>query len=432
MHARQGVDWALIVQGFWGNYPTRQVTRFEMRIPLILLATALENSASAATITVTTTDDVVAANGQCSLREAITAANNDAAFNGCPAGSGSDEIVLGAAEYRFDIKGAGEDANASGDLDIRSNLTLRGAGADLTRIRGDREDRVLDIALPATNVLVTGLTLRNGAGALGAGILVNAGSSVVVRAVLLTGNAADQGGGIASFGIVDIDGSTFHANDAAQGGAIWNGGSQSSSFASLRNVTLDSNTALGSGSAASFNAPASLNNVTASQNIADSDLDDVGNGAIEVNAVVTISNTIVARNVDLSLGGTALVNPDCAIGAGGNLVSAGYNLLGILGNACVLGNIQPNDQAGNAAQPLNPLLQAFDLYGGTVEVFLPTAASPAVQAGNPLPPAGGSTCELVDARGVVRPQGSRCDIGAAELEGLDDLVFRDGFDPPLP
>jgi hypothetical protein len=30
---------------------------------------------------------------------------------------------------------------------------------------------------------------------------------------------------------------------------------------------------------------------------------------------------------------------------------------------------------------------------------------------------------------VLRPQGSRCDIGAAEL---DDLIFRDGFDPPLP
>lgn len=398
-----------------------------MRMPIAVLLAGLTGNAFAATISVTTTGDTIAADGQCSLREAITAANTDAPFNGCTAGNGTDEILLAAEEYRFDLAGAGEDANASGDIDIRSNLTIRGVGADLTRIRGDRDDRVFDVASPATDVVIEAVTIRNGAGALGGGILVGAGVSVLVKGVSLTGNATVQGGGVASFGTLDIVDSVFHANDATSGGAVWSG---AGSVTSLRNVTLDSNTALDSGSAASFNGTASLNNVTASQNIADSDFDDIGDGAIEVNAMVTISNTILARNLDLSIGGGSLVSSDCAIQPGGQLVSADHNLIGILGNACVLSNPQPGDQSGNPGQPLNPLLQPFDLYGGTVETFLPTAASPVVEAGSPLiPGSGAGACEASDARGVLRPQAARCDIGAAEL---DDLIFRDGFDPPLP
>src|SRR5215468_9613419 len=52
---------------------------------------------AAATITVTTNNPNIAADGQCSLIEAIVNANNDAAtFPDCAAGSGADTIVLPA------------------------------------------------------------------------------------------------------------------------------------------------------------------------------------------------------------------------------------------------------------------------------------------------------------------------------------------------
>src|SRR5499433_3462668 len=52
---------------------------------------------SAATITVTTNDPNIAADGQCSLIEAIVNANNDAAtYPDCATGSGADTIVLPA------------------------------------------------------------------------------------------------------------------------------------------------------------------------------------------------------------------------------------------------------------------------------------------------------------------------------------------------
>ncbi|MEZ5461729.1 choice-of-anchor Q domain-containing protein [Dokdonella sp.] len=403
-----------------------------MRIALILLALSLSTGADAATINVTTTDDTIAADGQCSLREAITAANTDAAFNGCPAGSGVDQILLAAEDYRLEITGAGEDANASGDLDIRSSLEILGAGADLTRIRGDREDRVLDVGGAGTIATVAGALIRNGAGTLGAGILVAADSSLLLDGCVLTGNATSKGdsgaagGGIASLGMLTVVDSTFHANDAGTGGGIWTGGAGSTT---LRNVTFDSNTSLASGAALSLNAAATLNNLTLSLNLSDNDFNGTGDGALEVNAPVQISNSIVAGNVDFSIIVAGPVNNDCAVGPAGTLTSAGYNLFGVLGNACVLSAAQPGDQGGTPGAPLDPRLQPFDIYGGTVEVFLPMASSPAVEAGSPAASGNPGACEPADARGVLRPQGARCDIGAAEL---DDLVYRDGFDPPLP
>src|SRR3954452_4741746 len=86
--------------------------------------------ASAADLTPTTTADVVAQDGACSLREAVDAANADApsgpATGECPAGSGADRILLAPAEYRLTLHGGSEDANARGDLDVTSAITFVG------------------------------------------------------------------------------------------------------------------------------------------------------------------------------------------------------------------------------------------------------------------------------------------------------------------
>src|SRR5512132_4117420 len=65
-----------------------------------LLLALGQGVATAATITVTTNDPRIIADGQCSLIEAIINANNDAATHAdCPAGSGADTIVLPANAY---------------------------------------------------------------------------------------------------------------------------------------------------------------------------------------------------------------------------------------------------------------------------------------------------------------------------------------------
>ena len=100
--------------------------------------------------------------GKCSLREAISAANLDAPVDACPAGMGDDMIILPEGRYVLRLAGAGEDDNATGDLDLRSNVTLIGAGSGLTIIDGGGIDRVLDVHVGAYFV-VNGVTITKGA-----------------------------------------------------------------------------------------------------------------------------------------------------------------------------------------------------------------------------------------------------------------------------
>ena len=78
----------------------------------------LEDRAVPATFTVNSTlDNLIAGDGKLTLREAITRANDLA---------GADVIVMPAGVYKIAISGAGEDGNATGDLDVTDTVTIRG------------------------------------------------------------------------------------------------------------------------------------------------------------------------------------------------------------------------------------------------------------------------------------------------------------------
>src|SRR3954466_2353494 len=101
---------------------------------LLLLAAGLAvvapAAASAATIKVTTTADELNAGSKCSLREAIWSANHDAASMapGCTSGSGADLVKVPAGAYNLTIAGAGEQLDASGDLDLTGPVTIEHRG----------------------------------------------------------------------------------------------------------------------------------------------------------------------------------------------------------------------------------------------------------------------------------------------------------------
>ena len=173
--------------------------------------------AVAATIPVTTTDDAVSADAVCSLREALNAANSDTASNGCPAGSGADEITLRAATYRLTRPGSDDaDVNAGGDLDVTSAVTFRGAGASVTTIDGNLADRVLDVTAGGV-VTVRDLTITRGHAPDGAvGTSEIAGSGLNVNGG--NGRAGASGGGIRSAGALTVVSSTIVANLAGAGG----------------------------------------------------------------------------------------------------------------------------------------------------------------------------------------------------------------------
>jgi len=172
----------------------------------LLLCIGLAAAAHGTTITVNSTDASLAVDGNCTLREAIIAANTDAAVDACPAGSGADVVVVPAGTYTLTLVGADEDAAATGDLDVTADLEIDGAGAATTVIDGNSTDRVLDIdpAGAGLTVLVSGVTLQHGSslqegGAVRSRATLTLADSIV-QANLTSGTLAVRGGGIASDG----------------------------------------------------------------------------------------------------------------------------------------------------------------------------------------------------------------------------------------
>ncbi|MEO8672659.1 MAG: choice-of-anchor Q domain-containing protein [Tahibacter sp.] len=413
----------------------------QRRLTIAIVVCAFASPAMASTILVSTTADSVANDGQCSLREAITSANtgvaSGAAAGECaaPPAQTAVEIRVPTGTFRITRSGTQENNNLNGDFDIRrGTLQIIGAGAGLTTIRGDRDERVFDLPVIVSPPPLTGpvvefsdLTIRDGSAPFGGAIAVQGGYLLQIRRCAIVNNDAGYGGAIASFNDLIIDASTFHANattDAAGlgGGALYHSGAS----ATLRNTTFNANESLTYGSAAFFDGAATLNHVTAAENIADSDFNGSGGAAVYINQPVNIANTLISGNVDLGIVVADPAMPDCFSGPA-QLTSQGYNLIGNSGAACMVTSVQASDQIGTPAAPINAQLLPLAPYGGPTDTQLPAARSPAVDRGAPLLPAGPYACLSVDQRGVARPIGARCDIGAAES---DDRIFADDFEIP--
>ena len=232
-----------------------------------------------------------------------------------------------------------------------------------------------------------------------------------------TGNSAEFGGAISILlGDLKLINSVFNNNVATFGGGAINisviGGTTT-----LTNVTINGNSAKNNGGGIFANrGTLNLNNVTITGNIADSDFDGIGDGGgiFRNNATVQIQDSIIAGNFDTpgnAGGGTK--NPDCS----GTFSSQGYNLIGRNDGCSGFVNGVNGDKVGSGASPIDPLLDALANNGGPTLTHALLPGSPAMNAGNPLPPgSGGFACAGTDQRGITRPQGSACDIGAFEFE----------------
>jgi CSLREA domain-containing protein len=170
-------------------------------------------AAPAGTITVNTIVDEYDTGGNCSLREAIQAANTDSAFGGCSGGSGDDIITLPAGTYTLTLTYDVDDSNAHKDLDISSNITINGAGQAATIIDGNQIDRVLDIYNGHT-VELNDLTITNGHAP---------DSATLISDTSPGGNGGDgiegtPGGGIRNGGDLTLNNCTISGNQAGKGG----------------------------------------------------------------------------------------------------------------------------------------------------------------------------------------------------------------------
>jgi hypothetical protein len=160
-----------------------------------LLLALGQGVATAATITVTTNNPNIAADGQCSLIEAIVNANNDAATHAdCAAGSGADTIVLPAnANVTLSAVYGTTYAQFSpvGLPPIASRITIEGNGAIIARQANTPTFGLIAVRRSSGDLTLQTVTLRGGSsfGGLSNRGTLSIKNSIIsaIRAAFLTG-----------------------------------------------------------------------------------------------------------------------------------------------------------------------------------------------------------------------------------------------------
>lgn len=288
------------------------------------------------------------------------------------------------------------------------------------------------------------LALTKGAG------MYNYLGSPTVRNMIFSNNSATFGAGMYNYGeqfeytgkyfIPVITNVVFINNSAFEGGGMRN---ENYSSPILTDVTFDGNSVTrGGGGMENFDYSSPvLNNVTFKNNIAGAGggmLNWVGNNPILTN--VTFVNNAAIWNGGGGIGGgmsnyqssPSLTNVtfsgNSASNSGGGLHNDNNSNL-IVRNTILWGNTAPdgaqvynitsapviNDSVveggyagGTNIVTTDPMLGTLGNYGGFTETVPLLIGSSAIDTGND------ASCPATDQRGIMRPQGLHCDIGAFE------------------
>ncbi|HSH05842.1 MAG TPA: tandem-95 repeat protein, partial [Anaerolineae bacterium] len=252
------------------------------------------------------------------------------------------------------------------------------------------------------------------------GAIVNFGLMQLNTSDIIGNQAADSGGGIANDGSIRVINSSIRFNQVFTSGAgIYNlsngdiilrrstinnnqsnivgGGIWSDGIITMTNSTLSSNTA--ANGAGIFTTPTNLGLRLDNSTIANNNALNVGGGFLN-QGPADMKNSLIADNTD-SVG-----NPDCL--NFGIFTSHGFNLLETNSPGCNIA-FQSSDIINQ-----DPNLGPLQNNGGDTDTHMLQFPSPALDNAaldcrnidnNIIP---------IDQRGIPRPQGDRCDIGAYE------------------
>jgi uncharacterized repeat protein (TIGR01451 family) len=244
------------------------------------------------------------------------------------------------------------------------------------------------------------------------GGICNWGGSMLLDGSTVSDNTAQYGGGIDNSGTLTLDGTSVSGNAADEGGGILHVGGT----LTLSDSAIVDNTSTGSGGGIySQSGVVALDNSTVSGNTVSGDQHAHGAGICSANTALTLdsstvsdnattgqgggisgqSGTVVVRNTLLAGNSAISGRPDCS----GDVYSDGYNLIG--------------DSAGCSFwSGVTDLVDVNANIGPLVghPGYHPLSSdSPAIDV---IPP--GDCTMAADQRGVPRPQGPGCDIGAYE------------------
>jgi hypothetical protein len=265
------------------------------------------------------------ANGNISLRSAISAAN-------ATAGGNTIDLTV-AGVYRITIAGTGEENNQAGDFDILAGsggVTFNNTSGGKVAVDAAGLDRVFDInptlATTAFTVVFNDMTIENGRAvsaanpdgpdATGGGIRDQGNANLTLTNVVVTNNSATADGG--GVGMEDTVNSTYtltvnnctisnnHAGDA--GGGIDTDGTGTVIINSGTVITGNTDVNQGAGVYLDAIGPATANlTVTGtliSGNSSMGTVNGLGGGISNAgNGTVTITNSTIANNFAATTGG---------------------------------------------------------------------------------------------------------------------------------
>jgi hypothetical protein len=350
-------------------------------VGLLVAASLWPSLASAATLTVTTTDQTSATD--CTLPAAIIAANINANFDGCQATGYGDDTI--------NITATGTISLTSSVPGITSNIEINGPGAgqlDIHRQDGSGPFGILAVGSGQT-ATISGLTISNG---------------------LLT-NIGQAGAGVQNSGTLTLDHVVVTDNHFAIVASSNNGGPAPTGggIANLGTMTLRDSTVTGNG--------VSATNTGLDQAFADAS----GGGIINFGTLTVVRSAITDNEATASV--TSDDGLSGAFAAGGGLrnwVTSGT------GTNIRLSTLSGNSTSASAPAPSN----ATERGGGIWNFFGPltltsdtVAFNAATTAANLSPQATETVTNTIVSDPVGGPN---CDSGAVETDGGFNLVFPPG------
>ncbi len=401
----------------------------------MVLAAMPVTSAYAASITVNITTDEHVDNTDCSLREAIIAANNNASYFGCIySGAGVNDIITLQSGLTYTLSRIGT-TSTQGDLDVGNadgtsgNLTIQASGATNAIIDADAINRVIEVdSLGDTSLTLIHITLTDGLAPDGAGIYFAGNGTLTLTNSTVSGNTAtgesNCGAGVfnSSLATVIINNSTIENNTCTAAGADGAGLLKASGGTlTITNSTFFNNTTPDNGGGVRIDVDtgtATITNSTFASNVA-----GTRGGGLQVK-----SGTVTVAFSTFSANSANIVGPSTggAVQATGGSVSVQQSILAnslnnaapgadcdqLLPGTVTLANslVEMNsDCTGAIVSSSDPNLGTLADNGGPTLTMALLPGSPAIDLSDDV------GCPAMDQRGMTRPEGAHCDLGAYEV-----------------
>jgi len=364
----------------------------------------------------------------------LTISNSTFSGNAAPSGDGGGLYAVSASGSEASLTNVNFRNNtaANGGGLFASQLVLEMTGGEVTGNSATSEGGGIALQFTRTGTTISEVRIaNNSAGSFGGGLVVDSTAlSPRLEKSTVIGNTASTGGGIMLHGArLDIEQSAIVDNVAngtaageGGGGIRVNNSGGTAAPLSVVNSTISRNTAYrdGGGLYLGTNTSAYLSSATVTANVANQSGGTGAGGGLYVQGTAYLGNTILAGNILRP--GSAPVQLETSDVAG-NLVSRGYNLIGVVNPTTSITGDSTGNHVGAVGAVLDvglgPLSSGCShVYIDSVPVHPLLSTSMAINAANPAGARHTNPYEnrllTVDQCGSPRAQQGRADIGAHE------------------